>query len=69
MQAQNANGRYEKFFKQVFRKRKEVSQFANTSTPFNSLYFFLTQSMLKSKVFELFGFLLKITAHKVIFVQ
>ena len=55
VQAQNANGRYEKFFKQVFRKRKEVSQFANTSAPFNSLYFFLTQSMLKVKFLNCLG--------------
>ena len=47
------------------RKRKEVSQFANTSAPFNSIYFFLTQPMLKVK----FLFSLKITAYKGFFVQ
>jgi len=49
----------------IYRKRKEVSQFANTSAPFNSIYFFLTQPMLKVK----FLFSLKITAYKGFFVQ
>jgi len=34
-----------------FRKRKEVSQFTNTSVSFNSKAFFLTQLMLKVKFF------------------
>ena len=39
-----------------FAKGTEVSQFANTSVPFNSIYFFLTQPMLKIKFLSCFGF-------------